>query len=344
MRFQFRRDIPLQSRLGVAVMTMSCLLASACGTSATVTPTGAAPPAARTSGAVPAQTTPPPVAQDGSAVPIRITPDADLRRKLRALEASYKGRVGAVAIDLGTGKAVGYRANERFPFNSMFKAYACAAVLRKARDTDPGLLGRVQRWKPSEVLPNSAETREHTGTGMTLAQLCRAAVTKSDGLAGNLLLKQIGGPAGLTEYFRSLGDPESRLDRYEPHLTRWKPGEKRDTSTPAAAAGSLSRLTVGDALDARDRKRLIGWLRGAVTGYERIRAGLPKDWTIGDKTGTGGSGNYGTANDIAIAWPPRSSAPIIISIFTNRSTNGVAADEKVIASTATALARALGRL
>ncbi|GAA2454619.1 PEN family class A beta-lactamase, Bpc-type [Actinomadura vinacea] len=309
-------------------MTTSALLASACATSAPAVQTGAAKPVARTGGAVPA----------------RITANPELQRRLQDLEASYKGRIGAAAIDVGTGKAVGYRASERFPFNSMFKAYACAAVLRKARDTDPGLLDRIQRWKPEEVLENSPETREYADTGLTAAQLCRAAVTKSDGFAGNLLLRQIGGPAGLTRYFRSLGDPLSRLDRYEPDLTLWKPGEERDTTTPAAAAGSLSRITVGDALDARDRERLVGWLRGSLTGNARIRAGLPKDWTVGDKTGTGGASNYGTANDIAIAWPPGSSAPIIISVLTNRNTNGVAADDQVIASTATALAEALGRL
>ncbi|MFI6540612.1 class A beta-lactamase [Nonomuraea sp. NPDC050547] len=272
------------------------------------------------------------------------TAQTDLERKLRELEKSYDGRIGAAAIDLATGKTIGYRANERFPFNSMFKAYACAAVLRKARDTDPGLLDRVQRWKPEEVLENSPETREYTDTGMTPAQFCRAAVTKSDGFAGNMLLKQIGGPAGLTRYFRSLGDRHSRLDRFEPHLTEWKPGEVRDTSTPAAAAAGLSKVTAGNALHPDDRKRLIGWLRASLTGAERIRAGLPKNWTVGDKTGTGGASNYGTANDIAIAWPPRSKAPIIISIFTNRNTNGVSPDQKVIATTATELAKALGHI
>ncbi|MFF5263800.1 class A beta-lactamase [Actinomadura viridis] len=311
------------------MLAASALLASACGTGAPAARTGAARPVAQTSRAVPA---------------VRFTADPGLQRGLRALEASYEGRIGAVAIDTGTGKAVGHRANERFPFNSMFKVYACAAVLRKARDTDPGLLDRVLRWKPEEVLENSPETKEYTDTGMTPAQFCRAAVTKSDGFAGNMLLRRIGGPAGLTEYFRSLGDPVSRLDRYEPHLTEWRPGEVRDTTTPAAAAGGLSRLTVGDALDAGDRHRLIGWLRGSLTGDARIRAGLPKDWTVGDKTGTGGANNHGTANDIAIAWPPGSSAPIILAVLTNRTANGVPHDDKVIASAAAQLARALGRL
>ncbi|MFI6504052.1 class A beta-lactamase [Nonomuraea typhae] len=272
------------------------------------------------------------------------TTEPALHRELRALEKAYEGRIGAVAIDLATGRTAGYRTGERFPFNSMFKVYACAAVLSKARRSDPGLMDRIVRWQPGEVMDNGPETKEYTDTGMTPAQLCRAGITKSDGLAGNMLLKQIGGPSGLTAYFRSIGDRTSRLDRFEPHLTEWKPGEQRDTTTPDAAARSFSRITTGDALDARDRKRLVAWLRDSLTGAERIKAGLPTNWTVGDKTGTGGASNHGTANDVAIAWPPGATEPIIISVLTNRTHNGVPADQKVIAKTATALAKALGKL
>ncbi|MFI7135974.1 class A beta-lactamase [Nonomuraea sp. NPDC050153] len=272
---------------------------------------------------------------------------SDLAKTLQELEKSYNGRIGAVGIDLGSGKTVGYRADERFPFNSMFKVFACAAVLRKARAGDPGLMDRVIRWKPAdmaELTGNSPETTEYTDTGMTPAQLCRAGITKSDGFAGNTLLKQIDGPRGLTAFFRATGDRTSRLDRPEPGLTEWKPGEERDTTTPAAAARTFGKLTTGKTLDALDRERLVGWLKASLTGANRIRAGLPKDWTVGDKTGTGGAKNYGTANDLAIVWTPGSNAPIILSVFTNRTVNNTPNDDKVIASTATALAKALGRL
>ncbi|MFE9104282.1 class A beta-lactamase [Actinomadura geliboluensis] len=272
---------------------------------------------------------------------------SDLNQMLQELEKSYNGRIGAVGIDLGTGRTVGYRGAERFPFNSMFKVFACAAVLSKARTNDPGLMDRVVRWKAADMAGltgNSPETTEYTDTGMTPAQLCRAGITKSDGFAGNTLLKQIGGPRGLTEFFRATGDRTSRLDRPEPTLTEWEPGEVRDTTTPAAAARTFTELTTGKTLHVRDRARLVGWLKASLTGATRIRAGLPEDWTIGDKTGTGGASNHGTANDVAIVWTPGSKAPMILSVFTNRNTDDTAHDDKVIASTATALAKALGRL
>lgn len=315
-------------RLGVATLTASALL---CGP-------------AQVAGAVTGETSASSVAaRTGSNAPSGF----DLNNALRELEKSYDGRIGAVGIDLGTGRTVGYRAGERFPFNSMFKVFACSAVLHKARTSDPGLMDKVVRWEPAEMAgltANSPETTEYTDTGMTPAQLCRAGITKSDGFAGNTLLKQIGGPRGLTEFFRATGDRTSRLDRPEPTLTEWKPGELRDTTTPAAAAQTFTKLTTGKTLHPRDRARLVGWLKASLTGANRIRAGLPKDWTVGDKTGTGGASNYGTANDLAIVWAPGSDAAMILSVFTNRNTDNTPHDDKVIASTATALAKALGRL
>ncbi|XVQ86824.1 class A beta-lactamase [Microbispora siamensis] len=268
------------------------------------------------------------------------TPRTDVAAALRALETSFKGRIGAYAIDTATGKTIGYRAGERFPLLSTFKAVAAGAVL--ARTTDRELTRKVVHWTADEVKDNSPETSKHVEDGMTLSELARAAIIYSDNTAGNMLLKRIGGPKGLTRYFRTLKDPVSRLDRWETELNDWSPKEKRDTTTPASVARDLRTLTTGDVLGAKDRSRLIGWLRDNTTGDARIRAGLPKSWIVGDKTGTGGT--YGTANDIAVVWPRRNAAPIIMAIYTNRAAAGGAADNKVVAQTATVLARGLGRL
>ncbi|MDR8411047.1 class A beta-lactamase [Nonomuraea sp. 3-1Str] len=269
---------------------------------------------------------------------------ADFRKELRALEASYQGRIGAFALDTGTGKTIAYRAHERFPSRSTFKAFVCGAILTKARTTDPGLLERTLHWTQDDVVVDSPITglKENVENGMTVERLCHAAITVSDNTAGNLLLKQIGGPSGLTRYYRSLGDPIGRLDRWEPELNDWKPGEKRDTILPALMARNLQKITLGGALTAQDKERLNGWLRASVTGTKRIRAGVPTDWTVGDKTG-GGAGAYAPGSDIAVVWPT-SGAPLIIAVYTNRTDPDAVMDNSVIARTATVLARALGRM
>lgn len=263
-----------------------------------------------------------------------------VQRELRALEVSFHGRIGAYALDTATGTSVRYRAGERFPLLSTFKAPLCAAVLHRARTVEPGLMGKVLRWSAKDLLPNSPTTAKHVKDGLTVAQLCEAAITVSDNTAANVVLKQLGGPAGLTRYFRTLKDPISRLDRWEPELNDWTRKDRRDTTTPAAIAGDLRLLTLGTALHPRDRATFTGWLVAAKTGGERIRAGLPTTWKVGDKTGTNSA--IGAGNDIAVMWPGKAQAPIIMAIYTHRARGGL--DEAVIAKAATILARALGRL
>ncbi|GAA3469839.1 class A beta-lactamase [Nonomuraea roseola] len=268
--------------------------------------------------------------------------EAAARKELRALEVSFKGRIGAYAVDTATGRTIAYRSGERFPLLSTFKAVVAAAVLQKARTSEPGLMDKVVKWTAADLKPNSPVTEKHVADGLTVARLCEAAITLSDNTAANVLLKQIGGPAGLTKYFRTLKDPISRLDRWETELNDWNPKERRDTTTPAVMARDLRALTTGNALHVKDRERLNAWLIGNKTGDARIRAGLPKSWAVGDKTGT--TSAYGAANDIAVVWPGKSGAPIIMSIYTNRKAANAPADEKVIADTATILARGRGRL
>ncbi|WP_405150299.1 class A beta-lactamase [Sphaerisporangium sp. NBC_01403] len=299
-------------------------------------------PGAETASAAPAAATAPAAPAAAATAPAAVSGEAQIRKDLRKLEVSFKGRIGAYAIDTATGKTVTYRAGERFPLLSTFKAPLCAAVLHKARTSEPGLMSKVVKWTAADLKPNSPITEKHVEDGLSVAQLCEAAVTMSDGTASNLLLKQIGGPAGLTKYFRTLKDPISRMDRRHPELNDWTPKEKRDTTTPAAIGRDLRVLTTGKALHTKDREQLNAWLIANKTGDERIRAGLPKTWTIGDKTGTNSSG-FGGGNDIAAIWPEKGAAPIIMAIYTNRSA-GLATDNKAIAKTATILARGLGKL
>lgn len=264
----------------------------------------------------------------------------DWKGRLQDLERAKDCRIGAYALDTGSGRTVRYRGDERFPVLSTFKAFLGAAMLDRSRYCEPGLLRKRLNWTKSDLVANSPITAQHIGDGLTVAELCWAAICVSDNTAANVLLKQIGGPDGLTCFIRRLGDPATRLDRWEIELNNWSPSERRDTTTPTAAGRALRMLTVGGGLHPADQKQLIGWMRAARTGGKRIRAGLPKTWIVGDKTGT--SSSYGSANDLAIAQPPRG-APLILAIYTHRSQPTQVADEKTIAATATALAQALGR-
>lgn len=161
-----------------------------------------------------------------------------------------------------------------------------------------------------------------------LSEICEAALTLSDNTAANLLLQQIGGPAGMTSYARSIGDETTRLDRTEPTLNEAIPGDPRDTTTPAAMVSSLKTLAFGDALSAASCAQLLGWLKSNKTGDNRLRAGLPQGWLIGDKTGSGG---HGTANDIGVIWPP-DRQPILVATYLTSTTASFEDRESTIAA------------
>jgi beta-lactamase class A len=240
----------------------------------------------------------------------------DARSQLAELERRIGGRLGVAALDTASGHRVGHRAEELFPLCSTFKFLAAAFVLARVDRGDEKLDRRVV-FSDKDLVTYSPATKEHVGPGgMTMAEICDAAVTLSDNTAGNLMLAGFGGPAGLTAYARSLGDRVTRLDRIETELNEAKPGDPRDTTTPVAMLGTMQRLLIEDALSASSRDRLIGWLRASKTGGKRLRAGLPADWRVGDKTG---SGNNGTANDVAIAFPP-GRAPILITAYYTEAT------------------------
>ncbi|MFK4069375.1 class A beta-lactamase [Streptomyces sp. NPDC029674] len=236
-----------------------------------------------------------------------------LAAQFAALEREHGGRLGVYALATGTGATVTYRADERFAFCSTFKTLAAAAVLHHRP------LSRLDErvtYTAADVDSISPVTEDHIATGLTLRELCDAAIRYSDGTAGNLLMREIGGPARLTAYLRGLGDRVSRMDDYEPELNDVRPGDPRDTTTPRAVAADYRRLVLGDALPADKRALLEGWLLRNATevGERRIRAGLPKGWRVADKTGTG---DWGRANDIAVAWPP-GGAPLVIAVLTDR--------------------------
>lgn len=236
--------------------------------------------------------------------------DDPLRKALQQLEATTGSTIGLWALDTGSGQQLAWRAEERFAFCSTFKAVLAGAILHRSQ-AEPGLLERRIAYGAEQLVVYSPVTEKHVGAGMTVAGLCAAAVQYSDNTAGNLLLELVGGPPGLTAFARSLGDPTFRLDRNEPTLNTALPGDPRDTTTPLAMGVTLQRLLLGDGLAAAERQQLQDWLKGNTTGDARIRAGVPKDWVVGDKTG---SGDYGVANDVAVIWP-KGQAPWIVVVF-----------------------------
>nr|BFD96172.1 class A beta-lactamase Bla1 [Kitasatospora sp. Xyl93] len=253
-----------------------------------------------------------------------------------ALEQRFGARLGVFAVDTGSGREVTHRADERFAFASTIKSLAAGALLRKASDAD---LDKVVPYRQEDVLAWAPITSQHVATGMKLRDLAAASIQYSDNTAANLVAAELGGPAAVQRSLRDLGDSTTSVDRTEPTLNEATPGDTRDTSTPRVLAADLRRYVLGDALAEGRRALLTDWLVGNTTGGPYVRAGVPADWRIGDKTGAAG---YGTRNDVAVAWPSGGRSPIVIAVLSDRGKADATSDDALIAEATKAVVGALG--
>jgi len=278
--------------------------------------------------------------------------EALAEQRIAAVEARIGGRVGVAAWNTATDVWISTRRHERFAMCSTFK-WLLAAQMLQMGERSAGLLDQRVLFNESDLLEYAPTTRariRETPMGrmgeMTIEELCEAAVVLSDNTAANLLLESAMGPRGFTNFLRANGDAITRLDRIEPDLNEVPPGDERDTTTPEAMARTTRRLLLGHAqmgdppLNAASREKLIGWMVASTTGLQRLRAGLPADWRVGDKTGTW-NGPTNAANDVAICWPP-SSPPIVIACYLAQSTADAGARNAAHAEIARIIVEAWG--
>ncbi|MBC8028415.1 MAG: class A beta-lactamase [Steroidobacteraceae bacterium] len=242
---------------------------------------------------------------------------ASPERTLKAIHKRIGGRLGVHILDSQSGRRIAYDDGARYAMASTFKLMLAAALLWQV-DKNAFTLEHELPISRDDLLTTSpdVEAKLKTGaTSMTVRDLCAAIVVSSDNAAANILLKGIGGPSGFTTFMRSIGDEKTRLDRTEPDLNVNLPGDPRDTTTPRAMIDSMLRVFTQDVITVRSRAVLIDWMMQSRTGLERVRAGIPKSWQVGDKTGTGMSG---AVNDLVLAWPPER-RPILIAVYMSES-------------------------
>lgn len=234
-----------------------------------------------------------------------------VQTELAQLEAGTHGRIGVAAIFTGDNSRIQYRANERFPMGCTSMVMGVAAILKKSMFDESLLQERIQYHK-NELINWTPITEKHLADGMTIKELGAAAITQSDNTAMNLLVKKLGGISALNVFARSIHNNDYKQDHGWPEEALSSPRSNNDSATPAAMAESLRQLALGKVLATPQRELLTTWLKNNVTGNERIRAGVPRGWTVGNKTGTGF--HYGTTNDIAVIWPS-TCKPIVVAIY-----------------------------
>lgn len=233
--------------------------------------------------------------------------------KVKEAEAQLHARMGYAEMALADGTLLAnYRAQERFPMMSTFKVLLCGAVLSRV-DTRQEHLTRRIHYRQQDLVDYSPITEKHLAEGMTVAELCSAAITMSDNTAANLLLKTVGGPQELTAFLRKTGDGVTRLDRWEPDLNAALPGDERDTTTPEIMARTLRQLLIGKVLTPTSRQQLLDWMEADKVGGPLLRSVTPAGWFIADKTGAGERGSRGI---VAVLGPDGQPTRLVVIYIT----------------------------
>jgi beta-lactamase class A len=259
-------------------------------------------------------------------------------RSLAALEKAAAERLGLAMLDTATGSTSGHRLSERFGLCSTFKLFLAGLVLQAADRGELGLGDSVPIGE-ADLVPPSPVAGPFAGKSLSVKQLANGTQTTSDNAAANLLMRKLGGPYGVTQRLRAIGDETTRIDRYEPEMNLVIGNDPRDTSTPEAVARTTAALVVGDVLKPGSRAELAQWMKATQTGMRRLRAGAPEGWRVGDKTGTGyGPGRPTRINDIAVLWPPHR-APLVVAAFLEVPTaDGVRPEDEAVLATAMRIA------
>jgi len=256
---------------------------------------------------------------------------ATMQEKLAELEASTGGRIGVYAINTANDQLFQHRADERFPMGCTSKVIGVATILNQSVK-DKGLLSQKINYDKKDLVEWSPITEKNLSTGMTVEQLCAAALRYSDNTAMNLLVQKMGGLAQMNSFAHKLGNASFRQDNgWVEEAWSGGKGNVKDSSTPKDMAKSLQKLVLANGLAEPQRQMLLSWLKANTTGSNRIRAAVPKGWVVADKTGTGSA--YGTTNDIGIVWPPKS-APIVMAIYYTNDDKSAVKREDIVASVA----------
>ena len=242
-----------------------------------------------------------------------------------ALEAKYNAKIGVYVLDTNDNSEIAYNADERFAYCSTHKFLSVGALLQRKTFDE---LNELRIYSADEILPYSAITKAHVADGLTVAEICEAALRISDNTAANLVMEELGGIDAFRENLRAIGDTVTEPARLEPELNIYMPGSLDDTSTPRQLAKDLQLYLLGDLL--RDDKKILlaSWMSDNSITDDLIKAGVPKDWKVVDKSGAGI--NYGMRNDIAVIFPPKRN-PIVVAIMTRRNEAGARYDNELVA-------------
>ncbi|MFQ3846057.1 class A beta-lactamase [Staphylococcus shinii] len=249
--------------------------------------------------------------------------------EIKHIEDKNDVTIGVYGMNTENGKVYKHNADERFAFASTYKAIASGILLN---NTFQDKLNKKVKINEQDIVAYSPVTEKYIGKTMSLKSLVKASMLQSDNTANNKIIKEIGGIKGFNKELKNLGDATSKPQRLEPELNNYDPTKIADTTTPKAAATTLNKLLSSSQMDKENQTLLKQVMVENETGDSLIKAGVPKHYTVGDKSGQ--ALTYGTRNDLAFIYTDEHKKPIILAIYTKQGQKNAKPDDKIIAAAA----------
>lgn len=250
-----------------------------------------------------AQVVAPPVQSQAEPAPVQPAAPAkadlrQLRRQLQSYLADQEGTYGVFILDLTTGSGIGVNSDKVFPAASTFKLPMSLFILDQVARGRTSLYEKIA-YTPADYEDGTGTLQDWIAEGdeLTVRELVELAITQSDNIATQMLLRRFG-PENVYAYMRDqLGGKVAFFD---------------DTTlgtTPREMAAYMRLFQSGETLnDAELQKFLLRALEN--TAFEdRTAAGVPDGVAVAHKIGT----LPGVVNDVALVEVP--GHPFIVSAF-----------------------------
>jgi beta-lactamase class A len=302
------------------------------------------------------------------------------QERLKNLDISAaQGKVGIGVLDLNSGQSWFLNGKQRFPMQSVYKLPSAIAVLKQVDEGKISLKQLVTIMRQDFAPGSSPMIKEFKGdrVQIPLRNVLESSVGISDNTAADALVRLLGGPQQVNAILGKLQIRNIRVDRLEQQMQPESVGLKnfqpeladeqkykeavekipdsikkaalqkyltdpRDTATPEAMVDLLAKLNSNQLLSENSTALLLKIMTDSPTGQKRLKAGLPENWSIAHKTGTGADVlGIGTAtNDVGIATSPDGKR-VAIAVFIAGSKAPEQEREKVMSDIASAVVKAM---
>lgn len=258
-----------------------------------------------------------------------------LRQQVRAISADAQGKVSVACSLPGSSLNCDLNPDAHPPMQSVFKLPLALAVLHQVEQRRFSLDQPVRFLPEDRILPHAYSPLQdkypEAGVDVPLQELLRLAVSLSDNVAADILLRMAGGPVVVNDYISSLGVRGFHLQDGEHTLHRDVSAQYRNWFEPAGAVQLLRRISDNSPITPGHTSLLLSWMESSVK-TKRLNGDLPEGTRVAHKAGTSDvdNGLAHATNDIGLITLP-DGRRLAIAVFVTDSTADEATREKVIA-------------